>query len=66
MYTTVDMRELQDRLDNITTKVAEEKVATVTPEVAPESQEIEVSNGDAELSELKDMLGRSGVMGFNS
>ena len=45
MYTTVDMRELQDRLDNITTKVAEEKVATVTPEVAPESQEIEVSNG---------------------
>ena len=36
------------------------------PEEAPQVEEapIENSNGDAELAELKDMLGRSGVMGF--
>ena len=69
MYTTVDMRALQDRLDAITTPVAEEvAVEAVAPAVAPEVEEapIENSNGDAELAELKDMLGRSGVMGFSA
>jgi len=69
MYTTVDMRALQDRLDAITTPVAEEvTVEAVAPETAPEVEEapIENSNGDAELAELKDMLGRSGVMGFSA
>jgi hypothetical protein len=68
MYTTVDMRALQDRLDAITTPVAEEvAVEVVSPEAAPAVEEapIENSNGDAELAELKDMLGRSGVMGFS-
>ena len=31
-----------------------------------EEAPIENSNGDAELAELKDMLGRSGVMGFSA
>ena len=68
MFTTVDMRALQDRLDSITTPVAEEAaVEAVAPEAAPEVEEapIENTNGDAELAELKDMLGRSGVMGFS-
>ena len=69
MYTTVDIRALQDRLAAITTPVAEEvSVEAVAPEAAPEVEEtqIENSNGDAELAELKDMLGRSGVMGFSA
>ena len=68
MFTTVDMRKLQDRL-NAMTEVAE-KAAPVQeqPEAAPAVEEapIENSNGDAELAELKDMLGRSGVMGFSA
>lgn len=67
MYTTVDMRALQDRLDKITDAVAEaQAVEAVEPEAAPEVEQapIENSNGDAELAELKNMLGRSGVMGF--
>ena len=59
MYTTVDMRKLQDRLTAMT-EVAEEAAPQV--EEAP----IENSNGDAELAELKNMLGRSGVMGFSA
>jgi hypothetical protein len=49
------------------TEVAEEAAPVQEqPEVAPAVEEapIENSNGDAELAELKDMLGRSGVMGF--
>jgi len=68
MYTTVDMRALQNRLDKITDAVAEaQAVEAVEPETAPEVEQapIENSNGDAELAELKNMLGRSGVMGFS-
>ena len=67
MYTTVDIRKLQDRLDAITTKVAEEKVEDTTPETAPKVEQapVENVNGDAELAELKDIMGRSGVMGLN-
>ena len=67
MFTTVDMRKLQDRL-NAMTEVAEEAAPIQEqPEEAPQVEEapIENSNGDAELAELKDMLGRSGVMGFS-
>ena len=65
MFTTIDMRALQDRLDAITTPVAEETaIETVAPETAPEVEQVEMAEGDAELAELKDMLGRSGVMGF--
>jgi hypothetical protein len=67
MFTTVDMRKLQDRL-NAMTEVAEEAAPVQEqPEEAPAVEEasIENSNGDAELAELKDMLGRSGVMGFS-
>ena len=65
MFTTVDMRALQDRLDSITDTVAEaQAVEAVEPEAAPEVETVELSNGDAELAELKDMLGRSGVMGM--
>jgi len=67
MFTTVDMRKLQDRL-NAMTEVAEEvAVEAAEIEAAPAVEEapIENSNGDAELAELKDMLGRSGVMGFS-
>ena len=66
MFTTVDMRKLQNRL-NAMTEVAEEAAPIQQqPEEAPQVEEapIENSNGDAELAELKDMLGRSGVMGF--
>jgi hypothetical protein len=68
MFTTVDMRKLQDRL-NAMTEVAEEAAPVQEqPEEAPQVEEapIENSNGDAELAELKDMLGRSGVMGFSA
>jgi hypothetical protein len=61
------MRTLQDRLTAMT-EVAEEAVPVQEqPEAAPAVEEapIENSNGDAELAELKDMLGRSGVMGFS-
>lgn len=66
MFTTVDMRALQDRLDSITDTVAEaQAVEAVEPEAAPDVETVELSNGDAELAELKDMLGRSGVMGMS-
>ena len=61
MYTTVDMRTLQDRLTAMTEVAEEVAVEAAEIEAAP----IENSNGDAELAELKDMLGRSGVMGFS-
>jgi hypothetical protein len=66
MYTTVDMRKLQDRLDSMTEVAEEVAVEAAEIEAAPAVEEapIENSNGDAELAELKDMLGRSGVMGF--
>ena len=66
MYTTVDMRKLQDRLDSMTEVAEEVAVEAAEIETAPAVEEapIENSNGDAELAELKDMLGRSGVMGF--
>lgn len=67
MYTTVDMRALQDRLDAITTPVAEEvAVETAVPETAPEVEQVELADGDVEFAEFKDMLGRSGVMGFSA
>lgn len=66
MFTTVDMRALQNRLDAITDTVAEaQAVEAVEPEASPEVETVELSNGDAELAELKDMLGRSGVMGMS-
>ena len=66
MYTTVDMRTLQDRLTAMTEVAEEAAPVQEQPEAAPAVEEapIENSNGDAELAELKDMLGRSGVMGF--
>jgi uncharacterized membrane protein YqiK len=67
MYTTVDMRTLQDRLTAMTEVAEEVAVEAAEIEAAPAVEEapIENSNGDAELAELKDMLGRSGVMGFS-
>ena len=66
MFTTVDMRQLQDRLDAMTEVAEEVTVEAAEIEAAPAVEEapIENSNGDAELAELKNMLGRSGVMGF--
>jgi uncharacterized membrane protein YqiK len=66
MYTTVDMRKLQDRLTAMTEVAEEVEIENAEIEAAPAVEEapIENSNGDAELAELKDMLGRSGVMGF--
>ena len=68
MYTTVDMRKLQDRLDSMTEVAEEVAVEAAEIEAAPAVEEapIENSNGDTELAELKDMLGRSGVMGFSA
>lgn len=67
MYTTVDMRKLQDRLTAMTEVAEEVEIENAEIEAAPAVEEapIENSNGDAELAELKDMLGRSGVMGFS-
>ena len=67
MYTTVDMRKLQDRLTAMTEVAEEAAPVQEQPEKAPAVEEapIENSNGDAELAELKNMLGRSGVMGFS-
>ena len=68
MFTTVDMRALQDRLDAITDTVAEaQAVEAVEPEDFPEVETVELSDGDAELAELKAALGRTGgVMGFSA
>ena len=68
MYTAVDMRKLQDRLDSMS-EVAEEVAvgaAEIEAATAVEEAPVENANGDAELAELKDMLGRSGVMGFSA
>ena len=69
MYTTVDMRKLQDRLTAMTEVAEEAAPVQVQPEAAPQVEEapIENSNGDAELAELKSALGRTGgVMGFKN
>ena len=44
MFTAVDMRKLQDRLDNITTKVEEQaaEVEEVKAETASETPEVEI------------------------
>lgn len=68
MYTTVDIRKLQDRLDAITNTVAEAEtpVEEVQPETAPEVETVETAEGDVEFNDFKDILGRSGVMGFSA
>ena len=68
MYTTVDMRTLQDRLDAITNTVAEAEtpVEEVQPETAPEVETVETAEGDVEFNDFKDILGRSGVMGTSA
>ena len=49
MYTPVDMRKLQDRLDAISnSKVEETKVEAVTPETAPEVEQVELAQPEAE------------------
>ena len=58
MYTPVDMRKLQDRLDAISNKVEETKVEAVTPEDAPKVEEVELSQPEAE--------GKSKVVGMKS
>jgi len=58
MYTPVDMRKLQDRLDAISNKVEETKVEAVTPEDAPKVEEVELSQPEAE--------GQSKVVGMKS
>ena len=47
MYTAVDMRKLQDRLDNITTKVDEQatEIEDVKAETASEAPEVDI-NGE--------------------
>jgi len=57
MYTPIDMRKLQDRLDAIT-KVEETKVEEVSPEVAPEVEQVELAQPEAE--------GTSQVLGIKS
>jgi hypothetical protein len=57
MYTPIDMRKLQDRLDAIS-KVEETKVETVTPEFAPEVEQVELAQPEAE--------GTSQVLGIKS
>ena len=48
MYTPVDMRKLQDRLDAISnSKVEETKVEAVTPEAAPEIEQVELAQPEA-------------------
>lgn len=49
MYTPVDMRKLQDRLDAISnSKVEETKVEAVTPEAAPKVEQVELAQPEAE------------------
>ena len=57
MYTPLDMRKLQDRLDAIT-KVEETKVEEVAPETAPEVEQVELAQPEAE--------GQSKVVGMKS
>ena len=58
MYTPVDMRKLQDRLDAISNKVDETKVEEVKPEEAPKVEEVELAKPEAE--------GQSKVVGMKS
>jgi hypothetical protein len=59
MYTPIDMRKLQDRLDAINNnKVEETKVEAITPEVAPEVEQVELAQPEAE--------GTSQVLGIKS
>ena len=48
MYTPIDMRKLQDRLDAISNKVEETKVEEVTPEASPEVEQVELTQPEAE------------------
>lgn len=57
MYTPLDMRKLQDRLDAIT-KVEETKVEEVAPEVAPEVEQVELAQPEAD--------GESKIIGMKS
>ena len=67
MFTTVDMRALQDKIDAITSTVEEQAAPVeVQPDAAPEVETVELANGDAEFNDFKDILGRSGVMGFSA
>jgi len=52
MYTTVDMRKLQDRLTAMTEVAEEVEIENAEIEAAPAVEEapIENSNGDAELA----------------
>ena len=60
------MPEETEATVDMAVEVAEEKVEDTTPETAPEVEQapVENVNGDAELAELKDIMGRSGVMGM--
>ena len=58
MYTPLDMRKLQDRLDAINNKVEETKVEEVKPEEAPKVEEVERAQPEAE--------GESKVVGMKS
>ena len=58
MYTPLDMRKLQERLDAITNKVEETKVEEVKPEEAPKVEEVELAQPEAE--------GESKVVGMKS
>jgi len=57
MYTPLDMRKLQDRLDAIT-KVEETKVEEVAPETAPEVEQVELAQPEAD--------GESKILGMKS
>lgn len=57
MYTPLDMRKLQDRLDAIT-KVEETKVEEVAPETAPEVEQVELAQPEAD--------GESKIIGMKS
>lgn len=57
MYTPLDMRKLQDRLDAIT-KVEETKVEVVAPETAPEVEQVELAQPEAD--------GESKIIGMKS
>ena len=49
MYTPIDMRKLQDRLDAINNnKVEETKAEAITPEAAPEVEQVELAQSEAE------------------
>ena len=59
MYTPLDMRKLQDRLDAINNKVLEEtKVEEVKPKEAIKVEEVELAQPEAE--------GQSKVVGMKS